>query len=138
MICYTDWMEESKRWIVHKTLTQVEKYGISSPNHFYITFQTSYPNVKIPENLLFEHPKEMQILIKDEFWSLKVNDDSFSIQLLFHEKNHTLEIPFKSLINFIDPGAEFGLELTPPPPSKEISMGENVISFDRFRKIKKT
>ena len=137
MICYMDWMEESKRWIVAQALKQVERYGLKGSDHFYITFQTTYPGVELPPELREQYPKEMQILIQDAFWNLQVKEDGFSLELLFNNVKHFIEVPFKALLNFIDPGSEFGLEFTPPSPSKEPVLGENIISFDHFRKLHK-
>jgi uncharacterized protein len=130
---YEEWMEEGKRNIVRSALSVVEKEGLLPPHHFYITFRTDYPGVQIPNVLKSLYPEEMSISIKEAFWDLAVFPDFFSIELLFDDFRHALKVPFKALVNFIDPGAEFGLQFEWQKTLPE-SQKDNVIFIDQFRK----
>lgn len=139
MLRYKEWMEESKRLIVKKALRHAEEHGIEEPHHFYMTFRTQYPGVQVPEILAAAYPEEVKILIRQSFWNLRVHEDSFSVELLFHDKRQTFVVPFKALVNFLDPAAEFGLQFVIEPlPEKAFSPAHsgspNVIMLDRFRK----
>jgi hypothetical protein len=130
---YQEWMEEGKRELVKKALRKVLTEGLRSPHHFYITFRTQYPGVIIPDTLHAQYPEEMTIVINDAFWNLQVQEDLFSVDLLFDHQKQTLRVPYTAMVNFIDPGVEFALqfnwEVAQPPV-----LSSNVIFLDRFRR----
>lgn len=130
---YDEWMEEGKREIVKRVLQAVESSGLPPAHQLYFTFKTTYPGVQLPAILRALYPEEMNISIKDAFWNLSVNEEAFSLELLFNDQKHALRIPFKALVSFIDPAAEFGLQFDWEknlPLQKE----DNVIFLDQFRK----
>lgn len=132
---YNEWMEEGKRSIVKRALKEVVQKGLADPHHFYITFQTKYPGVKVPEALAALYPEEMKMVIKQAFWNLSVQEDDFFVELLFQEVKHPFTIPFKAIISFVDPAAEFGLQFIPVAPEyRSEKEGAHIISFEQFRK----
>jgi len=130
---YTQWTEEGKRHTVRQALEHVAEHGLSAPHHFYVTFRTDFPGVRVPEALRSEYPEEMTVVMKDAFWGLKVSEDMFSVELLFNGVRHVLRIPYKALVNFIDAGVNFVLqfdwESVEMPPK-----GNNIILLSDFRK----
>ena len=53
----------------------------------------------------------MMIVIENEFWNLKVEQEYFSVDLKFKGKNDHLKINFSSLKTFVDPSVSFTLNL---------------------------
>ncbi|MEO1189842.1 MAG: ClpXP protease specificity-enhancing factor SspB, partial [Pseudomonadota bacterium] len=93
-------------------LAGVAENGIEDPHHFYITFRTNAPGVKIPDYLLARYPEEMIVVLQHQFWDLEVNDDFFGVTLSFNERPERLVIPLAAIRVFADPGVEFGLQFT--------------------------
>ena len=54
-------------------------------HHFYVSFRTDAPGVKIPARLLAQYPEEMTIVLQHQFWDLLVDEaaGSFSVGLSF-------------------------------------------------------
>ncbi len=132
MMHYERWIEEGKRSVVRKALALVAEKGLTPPHHLYITFYTSHKDVQIADHLKDQYPQEMTILINEEFWNLTVTDQFFSVELLFGDQRYLIRAPFESLINFIDPGAEFALQFESTPEDTPTN-SQNVIFLDRFR-----
>ena len=92
-------------------LKKIEIDGLQDGNHLYINFDTNNPEVKMPTWLKVKHHSEMTIVIQYEYWNFKVKKNSFMIDLSFDDIKAHLDIPFDSVISFIDPFAKFGLAL---------------------------
>ena len=63
--------------VVKHVLRKTSEYGLSDGHHFYITFDTTYSKNIMPDYLKKDYPKTMMIVIENEFWNLKV-DQEFS------------------------------------------------------------
>ena len=87
------------------------KSKISSHHCFYITFKTKSEGIKIPSKFLKEYPDEMTIVLQNQYWNLKVEDQKFSVTLLFNKKKENLEVPFDSVVKFYDPFVKFSIQL---------------------------
>lgn len=133
MMRYQEWMEEGKRDIIRRALTNVASHGLPGPHHFYLTFRTQFAGTSIPDFLHAQYPEEMTIVLNDAFWNLCVYDDHFTVELLFEHKKSTLRIPFAAMVNFIDPGVEFALQFNWELSEPVVPMN-NVIFLDKFRK----
>lgn len=109
---YNKIIDQSMRGIVKKCLKYVEKKGGKLPgnHHFYITFDITFPGVKISKNLSKMHQGQMTIVLQHQFWDLSVEEEKFSVVLSFNGVREKLEIPYDSLISFADPSARFGLQ----------------------------
>jgi hypothetical protein len=151
-------VQKSLREMVRNVLKDVSVKGLTAPHHFYLSFQTTYPGVELPDFVLRAHPEEITIVLENEFWDLKVDTSGFSVMLTFQNTPHKIYVPFNSLLSFMDPSVRFGLHFTPPEPhtgedlnnensektedktseSKNSTPQEEttsqVISLDRFRK----
>jgi hypothetical protein len=161
-IGYEALADRALRSVVKEALKRAEKQGLIGGHHFYLTFKTHDPGVDIPEFLKDRYPDEMTIVLQNQFWGLKVEEDRFEVGLSFQKMPTTLVIPFAALTAFVDPGVQFGLqfrnssaqqtpashdEKTPPtePPAKlptaepgperpEQTGGPQIVSLDKFRK----
>ena len=153
-INYDKLIEKSLKNVVVEALKIAEEQGLPGENHFYITFKTNYPHVKISDHLRSQYPDEMTIVIQHQYADLKVDRDSFSIELSFGGIPQTLVIPFAAITYFADPHAKFGLSFniegsniaqeeedltsdTVLEDEKKASNGPaTVVSIDAFRKKK--
>ena len=129
--------------VVKHALRKTSEYGISDGHHFYITFDTTYSKNKMPDYLKKDYPKTMMIVIENEFWNLKVDQEYFSVDLKFKGKIDHLKIYFSSLKNFVDPSVSFTLNLdledknitnqsknkTKKPNEKQLENKSNIIFF---------
>jgi hypothetical protein len=95
--------------VVRDILQNTASEGLPGDHHFYITFRTDNPDVKIPSYLRERYPDEMTIVLQNQFWDLMADDDHFEISLSFNRKKEHLYVPFSALIGFFDPSVDFGL-----------------------------
>ena len=109
-INYEDIIKDSLRNAIKKLLLDVSLKGLPGDHHFYISFITSFPGVKIAEWMIKDYPNKMTIVIQNWYENLNINDKCFSIVLNFKNKPEKLTIPFESLISFSDPSVNFSLQ----------------------------
>ncbi len=110
---YDKMVEKALRSVVKNSLEEVIKDGLTEEHHFYITFHTSFPGVKIPKYLTERYPGEMTIVLQHQFYDLTVNDKKFSVMLSFNNVPEKLEIPLESITIFADPSVNFALQFQP-------------------------
>ena len=134
--------------VVRDALKIASEQGLPGDNHFFITFKTNHAGVQIPKMLQIQYPENMTIVLQHQFSKLVVEDDKFSVELVFGGVPYTLVIPFASIVYFADPYAKFGLSFEMPEKSSKLedmpiaeSKKQNntpaeVISIDNFRKNK--
>jgi hypothetical protein len=107
---YDQMVEDALRGVVRRALTEAAISGLPGDHHFYVTFRTEAPTVRIPAHLKSQWPREMTIVLQHQFWGLEVNDDSFSVKLSFGGKHEQLFIPFDTIVSFADPSVKFALQ----------------------------
>lgn len=110
---YETMIQTALRGVVRNSLSIVQKNGLPSNHHFYITFTTNHPKVKMPEYLFAEYPDEITIVLQHEFWDLEVGSGGFSVTLCFNDKNENLYVPYDAVTSFVDPSVKFGLQFVP-------------------------
>lgn len=103
-------VEDALRGVLRQALKITEAQGLPGAHHFYITFDTTHPGLKIAPSLKALHPNEMTIVLQHQFWDLNVGDDRFEITLSFSGVSQRLSIPFAAVTAFADPHAKFGLQ----------------------------
>ena len=108
---YKSLIKSSLIEVIKHALKKTAVYGLSNGHHFYITFDTSHTKNKIPEYLAKDYPKTMMIVIENEFWNLKVEQEYFSVELKFKGKIDHLKTNFFSIKTFVDPSVSFTLNL---------------------------
>ena len=109
-INYEEIIKDSLKIAIKKLLLDVSLKGLPGDHHFYISFITNFPGVKIAEWMMQDYPNEMTIVIQNWFENLHVDDKSFSIVLNFKNKPEKLNIPFESIMSFSDPSVNFSLQ----------------------------
>jgi hypothetical protein len=150
--------QDALRGVVRKVLSEVAKTGLPGEHHFFISFMTRAPGVRMSQRLLEQYDKEMTIVLQNQFWDLKVTDTAFEVGLSFDGQPETLAVPFSAIKGFFDPSVQFGLQFDPsgglavpspdelaeadeqsePDPATSAAAperpGEKVVSLDAFRK----
>ncbi|HPF45410.1 MAG: hypothetical protein KDF58_07150 [Alphaproteobacteria bacterium] len=109
IIKYDEMVQAALIGVVRDILKDTAANGLPGEHHFYITFQTTHPNVKIPKYLKERYEEDMTIVLQNQFWDLSIDDDHFEISLSFNRNKEHLSIPFDSLLGFFDPSVDFGL-----------------------------
>ncbi|MDG1084461.1 MAG: ClpXP protease specificity-enhancing factor SspB [Planktotalea sp.] len=108
-IDYGNLMHTAMRGLIKKVLLDVKDQGLPGEHHFFITFDTTHPDVQIADWLHERYPAEMTVVVQHWFDNLDIRDDGFSITLNFGDAPEPLNIPFDALRTFVDPSVEFGL-----------------------------
>ncbi len=102
--------QEALRGVMRKVLAEVARTGLPGNHHFFITFLTGAPGVRISSRLRERYPEQMTIVIQFQYWDLKVTDAGFEVGLSFSDIPEKLEIPFSAVRGFYDPSVNFELE----------------------------
>lgn len=152
--------QEALRGVVKKVLSEISRTGLPGDHHFFISFMTRAPGVRLSQKLLAQYESEMTIVLQNQFWDLKVTETGFEVGLSFDSINEILFIPYSAIKGFFDPSVQFGLQFevadaktgprvvdteedaeestistddddTDPTPE---TPGEKVVSLDSFRK----
>lgn len=152
---YGNLMHRALRRLIQEVLEDVRDNGLPGDHHFFITFDTRYPDVKIAQWLMDRYPSDMTVVIQHWFDNLEITDQGFAVTLNFGDSPEPLYIPFESIKTFVDPSVEFGLrfesqsededeeddtvsEIAPvdPEPVEEPAEASDadVVSLDSFRK----
>ncbi len=95
LIRYDVLAQEALRGVVKKVLSEVAQAGLPGEHHFFVTFATRYPGVRISPRLLAEYPTEMTVVLQHQFWDLSVNDSAFEVGLSFKGVPETLHVPLQ-------------------------------------------
>ncbi|MBR9841872.1 MAG: hypothetical protein GYB25_01825 [Rhodobacteraceae bacterium] len=150
-IDYGNLMHRAMRSLIQEVLRDVEKNGLPGEHHFFITFDTHHPDVKIADWLMERYPGEMTVVMQHWYEGLEVGTDGFSVTLNFGDSPEPLYIPYDAIKTFVDPSVEFGLrfesqdeeddetedtaeeDLSDPTPETE-HKDADVVSLDSFRK----
>ena len=153
---YGSLMHRAMRGLIFNVLEQVRDHGLPGNHHFFITFDTTHPDVQLADWLKDRYPEEITVVIQHWFDNLEVREDGFSITLNFGDQPEPIQIPFDAIQTFVDPSVEFGLrfenqdmdeieeeaeadETAPNAEVTETSDAEprqeaEVVSLDQFRR----
>lgn len=156
-IGYDALTQAAMRGVVREAIRQAAVNGAPpGDHHFYISFRTRAPGVKIADQLVERFPDEMTIVIQHQFWDLEVHDGHFEIVLKFSGVPQHLSIPFAAMTRFVDPAVNFGVNFEearsgadqdivspdietkdePGAPAEKTGSGgsDTVVSLDAFRR----
>ena len=111
--------QDALRGVMRKVLGEVMRTGLPGNHHFFITFLTGAPGVRISTRLRERYPEQMTIVIQFQYWDLKVTDSGFEIGLSFADIPEKLEIPFAAVRGFYDPSVNFELEFDVAPVEEQ-------------------
>jgi hypothetical protein len=154
LLRYDKMVETALRGVVREALARTMASGLPGTHHFYITFKTHYPGVKVADSLLADYPEEMTIVLEHQFWELEVAEERFAVTLSFKGRPERVDVPFEAVTSFTDPSVKFGLQFqpsdstaTPSPPApsgkptddkkkgdKSAKTSAEVVTLDSFRK----
>lgn len=102
--------QEALRGVMRKVLQEVARTGLPGNHHFFITFVTGAPGVRISSRLRERYPEQMTIVLQYQYWDMKVTETGFEVGLSFSDVPEKLEIPFAAVRGFYDPSVNFELE----------------------------
>lgn len=147
-IDYGNLMHRAMRGLIQSVLSDVAEHGLPGAHHFFITFDTTHPDVQIADWLKERYPTEMTVVIQHWYENLVVTDAGFSITLNFGNNPEPMVIPFDALRTFVDPSVEFGLRFETQASDEEDEEDDldievedeparqdaEIVSLDQFRK----
>jgi len=116
--------QEALRGVMRKVLQEVMRTGLPGNHHFFITFLTGAPGVRVSSRLRERYPEQMTIVLQYQYWDLKVTDVGFEVGLSFSDVPEKLEVPFAAVRGFYDPSVNFELEFdvrTDEPATGEVT-----------------
>ncbi len=116
-------MHRAMRSLIQEVLTDVRETGLPGAHHFFITFDTTYPDAQLADWLRERYPAEMTVVMQHWFDNLEVTDEGFSVTLNFGDAPENLYIPYDSIQTFVDPSVEFGLRFESLEDDDEESTG---------------
>ncbi len=149
-IDYGNLMHDAMRGLIRRVMEGVSETGLPGDHHFFITIDTTHPEMQMADWLRDRYPEEITLVVQHWFDNLIVDENGFAITLNFGNSPEPLYIPFDSISTFVDPSVEFGLrfelhheEFEDDDELEEAPMEEDakpegksgeVVSLDRFRK----
>jgi len=110
LIRYDLMVQDALRGVVKRVLTDAAREGLSGEHHFYVSFRTEAPGVRMSQRLREKYPQDMTIVLQHQFWDLGVNEHTFEVGLSFSGVPERLLVPFDALSGFFDPSVQFGLK----------------------------
>ena len=110
LIRYDLLVQDALKGVVRKVLGDVIRDGLPGEHHFYISFKTGFPGVRLSQRLRDKYPDQMTIVLQHQFWDLGVTEHAFEVGLSFSSVPERLLIPFDALTGFYDPSVQFGLK----------------------------
>ncbi|HMO29460.1 ClpXP protease specificity-enhancing factor SspB [Enterovirga sp.] len=113
LIRYDLLVQEALKGVVRRVLTNAAREGLPGEHHFYISFRTDRPGVRLSPRLRERYPADMTIVLQHQFSGLAVNDQAFEVGLSFSGVPERLRVPFDALTGFFDPSVQFGLKFEP-------------------------
>lgn len=126
MLHYPTLIDQAMRGVVRDVLKRVQATGLPGEHHFYISYLTQYPGVKMSDQLMTRYPKEITIVLQHQFWDFKVDEQQFQVTLSFGGAPEKLVVPFAAMTAFADPSIKFGLQFQ----QMEMPEASNVRSND--------
>lgn len=126
LIRYDVMVQEALLGVVRKVLTDASRLGLPGEHHFYITFRSQAPGVRLSSRLREKYPEEMTIVLQHQFWDLIVGETTFEVGLSFGGVPERLLVPYEALTGFYDPSVQFGLKFTPDEAQADNDLGDDV------------
>jgi hypothetical protein len=109
-IGYEALTQAAMRGVVREALKRAKANGgLPGDHHFYITFRSKAPGVRMADYLTERFPVDMTIVVQHQFWDLEVHDGHFEIILKFSGVPQHLFVPYAAITRFVDPSVNFGL-----------------------------
>jgi len=106
-------VQQALKSVLRKVMSDVARDGLKGEHHFFITFRTDYPGVRLSDHMREKYPQSITIVLQHEFWDLGVTEHAFEVGLSFKRIPERLLVPFEAVTEFYDPSVEFGLRFEP-------------------------
>ena len=143
-INYSEIIKKNLEKVLNDVLTIISKKGFKEGHHLYITIDLNNKDLKIPMWLKNKYKNEITIVLQNEYWNLKVKKNIFTVDLSFNNIPAKISVPFKAVLSFADPYANFGLQLSNIKNKKNhgyeknikenINKNSKIIKLDKYRK----
>jgi uncharacterized protein len=111
-------VQDALRGVVRNVLTDAAKHGLPGEHHFYISFKTGAPGVRVSNRLREQYPDEMTIVLQHQYRDLGVTEHTFEVGLSFGGVPERLLVPFDAVVGFFDPSVQFGLKFEVQEPEQ--------------------
>jgi uncharacterized protein len=103
-------VQDALRSVVKNVIADAGKNGLPGEHHFYVSFRTGAPGVRISNRIREQYPEEMTIVLQHQFWDLGISEHTFEVGLSFGGVPERLLVPFDAIVGFFDPSVQFGLK----------------------------
>jgi hypothetical protein len=118
LIRYDILAQDALRGVVRKVLSEVARTGLPGEHHFFVSFATQAPGVRVSSRLLAQYPDEITIVLQHQYWDLTVTEHAFEVGLSFNNVPERLLVPFTAVKGFVDPSDQFGLQFEVAPKAE--------------------
>jgi len=125
-------IDQAMRGVVRDILRRVQSSGLPGEHHFYISYATTHPGVKMSDTLRAKYPKDITIVLQHQFWDFKVEEQQFQVTLSFNGMPEKLVVPFAALTAFADPSIKFGLQFQQTEMSEVEVIGTDLAPADKL------
>ncbi|QCK86043.1 Stringent starvation protein B [Phreatobacter aquaticus] len=123
LIRYDLLAQDALRGVVRRVLTDAARDGLPGDHHFYVTFDTRAPGVRLSNRMREKYPQEMTVVLQHQYWDLIVTEHTFEVGLSFGGIPERLLVPFEGVKGFFDPSVQFGLQFEVAGVEDEQSAG---------------
>ena len=110
LIRYDLLVQDALKGVVRKVVGDAVKDGLPGDHHFYVSFRTDFPGVRLSPRLREKYPEDMTIVLQHQFWDLSITEQHLEVGLSFSGVPERLFIPLDAVTGFFDPSVQFGLK----------------------------
>ncbi|MCB1385080.1 MAG: hypothetical protein KDJ80_03990 [Nitratireductor sp.] len=115
LIRYDVLTQNALRSVIRKVLEEVAVAGLPGDHHFFITFDTTAPGVRLSKRMRERYPESMAIVIQHTYWNLVASETGFEVDLTFNDIRERVVVPYAAIQAFFDPSVKFGLQFDVSP-----------------------
>ncbi len=136
LIRYDLLVQDALKGVVRKVLGDAARDGLPGDHHFYVSFRTDFPGVRLSPRLREKYPEDMTIVLQHQFWDLTITEQHLEVGLSFSGVPERLFIPLDALTGFFDPSVQFGLKFeldkaAPAAPDEKPGKGVAAIELPK-------
>jgi hypothetical protein len=124
LIRYDLLVQDALKGVVRKVLGDAARDGLPGEHHFYVSFRTDAPGVRVSNRMREKYPEEMTIVLQHQFWDLAITEHGFEVGLSFSGIPERLLVPYDAVTGFYDPSVQFGLKFE--VKDEEITVGNDI------------
>ena len=110
LIRYDLLVQDALKGVVRKVISDAARDGLPGDHHFYVSFRTDFPGVRLSPRLREKYPEDMTIVLQHQFWDLSITEQHLEVGLSFAGVPERLFIPLDAVTGFFDPSVQFGLK----------------------------